>query len=296
MKNRALPVLMLTLLGAAGIQRQWENVNHKSWRITDSEASQVPAVPSSPVCGPNMVEVQGSMKQDRPGSIMTTVEELQKTTCTKWINRDFPERCAQFDQAAWEAIAATLPTKPMHFCIDAFEYPNVAGQYPLIFITFNEAQDMCLARGARLCNEEEWTFACEGPEALPYPYGYARDSTACNIDRQWRVFNEKNMYPRDGTTARDELDHLWQGEASGTSPRCVSPFGVYDLTGNVDEWTTAVRPSPHASVLKGGYWGPVRTRCRPATRVHAEGHYFYQQGFRCCSDTQQPVVDSDNPL
>jgi formylglycine-generating enzyme required for sulfatase activity len=60
-------------------------------------------------------------------------------------------------------------------------------------------------------------------------------------------------------------------------------FGVYDLIGNVDEWTrSAVRGRP--SILKGGYWGPVRTRCRPTTRAHGESHAFYQQGFRCCAD------------
>jgi sulfatase modifying factor 1 len=37
-------------------------------------------------------------------------------------------------------------------------------------------------------------------------------------------------------------------------------------------------------VLKGGYWGPVRTRCRPSTRVHGLDFSFYQQGFGCCAD------------
>ena len=66
-------------------------------------------------------------------------------------------------------------------------------------------------------------------------------------------------------------------------PRCVSSFGVHDLTGNVDEWTTSTRTSGFRSVLKGGYWSVVRNRCRPSTRAHNEGHRYYQQGFRCCS-------------
>ena len=56
------------------------------------------------------------------------------------------------------------------------------------------------------------------------------------------------------------------------------------LTGNVDEWTRTVREGERPSILKGGYWGPVRTRCRPATRSHDENHIFYQQGTRCCAD------------
>jgi formylglycine-generating enzyme required for sulfatase activity len=57
------------------------------------------------------------------------------------------------------------------------------------------------------------------------------------------------------------------------------------MTGNVDEWTrTSNALAERQSVMKGGYWGPVRTRCRPATRAHDELHTFYQQGFRCCAD------------
>jgi sulfatase modifying factor 1 len=81
-----------------------------------------------------------------------------------------------------------------------------------------------------------------------------------------------------------EIDRLWQGAASGASPRCRSPFGVYDMTGNVDEWTESVQAASPRSILKGGYWGPVRTRCRPSTRRHGEDYACYQQGFRCCVD------------
>jgi hypothetical protein len=56
------------------------------------------------------------------------------------------------------------------------------------------------------------------------------------------------------------------------------------MTGNVDEWTKTARTTGYQSVLKGGYWGPVRARCRPATRAHNEDFVAYQQGFRCCSD------------
>jgi hypothetical protein len=56
------------------------------------------------------------------------------------------------------------------------------------------------------------------------------------------------------------------------------------MTGNVDEWVVNESGKPYQSGLKGGYWGPVRTRCRPMTTVHGEDFSFYQIGFRCCSD------------
>lgn len=288
MKKLVAPILALSLLGAAS-GHHWQSINHRNWRIVDLETAVVAVAPATERCAAGMVEAQGLMKQNDPKR--GSVEDLQKTTCLHYkgpFNKDgspkFPERCDEFDQPRWEAIASTLPTKSMDVCIDQFEYPNVPGQYPMIFVTYYEAQNACFAQHKRLCNEEEWTFACEGPDAMPYPYGYKRDATACNIDKTWRTFSEKKMWPRDGASAEVELDKLWQGEASGMRAGCKSPFGAYDLTGNVDEWTTTVRPRPYLSVLKGGYWGPVRNRCRPATTVHNEGHYFYQQGLRCCAD------------
>ncbi len=119
---------------------------------------------------------------------------------------------------------------------------------------------------------------------MPHPYGYERDPEACVIDRPWREVDEDALASRSPERTLEELDRLWQGEPSGSRPRCRSVFGVYDMTGNVDEWTSSVVPGERPSVLKGGYWGPVRTRCRPSTRAHGPDFAFYQQGFRCCSD------------
>jgi formylglycine-generating enzyme required for sulfatase activity len=172
----------------------------------------------------------------------------------------------------------------MHLCIDRFEYPNRRGEYPVIDVTWRESEAFCAADGKRLCTEAEWTFACEGEEATPYSTGYVRDPQICVIDRPRRSVDERALSPRSEHRALAELDHLWQGEATGARPRCKSAFGVYDLTGNVDEWTVSSRRGERPSILKGGYWGPVRDRCRPSTRVHGEDFSYYQQGFRCCQE------------
>jgi formylglycine-generating enzyme required for sulfatase activity len=230
-----------------------------------------------------MVEVSGRMKLGGWGWD-DRVDVLQQSACVEWIDRSFPERCARFDRARWLALSSGLPVQPMHFCIDRFEYPNRRGAYPWIMVNWTEARAICARDGKRLCTEGEWTFACEGEEAMPHPYGYTRDPEACVIDHAWRPVDAATLFPRDSEHALGELDRLWQGEASGSRPRCRSPFGVYDMTGNVDEWTSSMVPGERPSVLKGGYWGPVRTRCRPSTRAHGEDFTYYQQGFRCCAD------------
>lgn len=273
------------------LAHEWHVVRGKHWQIVsapvESRAETDVVEGTRGICPEGMVEVAGNMKLDpSPSSYydQNSIEELQKRACVQWINREYPERCAVYDRKKWLELSRELAVKPMHFCIDRFEYPNQKGQYPLIMANFSEAAEVCASEGKRLCDEAEWTFACEGEEAMPYPYGYARDTKACLIDMPWRPFNERAMYPRDGVAARAELDKLWQGLPSGARSACRSPFGVYDLPGNIDEWTRSVRTNGRRSILKGGYWGPVRTRCRPSTRSHDENHTFYQQGFRCCGD------------
>jgi hypothetical protein len=260
------------------LAHEWREVGKNHWQIVaaTSEPTEVTdaAEGNRGACTPGMVEVKGAYRISPIG------DELQKGVCSKWINREFPERCASFDKNKWKAIRDKLPTKAMRFCIDRFEYPNKKGEYPVILVNFPESDALCKESGKRLCTEDEWTFACEGEEALPYTYGYERDKDACVTDKAWRPFDPDAYYKK---AVVAELDRLWQGLAAGSQPKCKSPFGVYDMIGNVDEWTRS-SVNGRRSILKGGYWGPVRTRCRPTTRAHGEAHAFYQQGFRCCSE------------
>jgi sulfatase modifying factor 1 len=269
----------------------WRMIDGKHWQIESTDVEDVAMTDAAEgtrgACPPGMVEVEGRMKVGGWGW-EDAVDALQRQACVDWIDRAFPERCARYDRDRWLALSSRLPVRPMHFCIDRFEYPNRRGAYPWIMVSWTEARALCAEQGKRLCTEAEWTFACEGEEAMPYPYGYVRDADACVIDRPWRPVDAAALAPRDGERALVELDRLWQGDASGSHPRCRSAFGVYDMTGNVDEWTESVVPGEHPSILKGGYWGPVRTRCRPSTRVHGPDFTFYQQGFRCCADAPAP--------
>jgi sulfatase modifying factor 1 len=269
-----------TMPAAAG-PHEWRLLDGKHWQIVAPPGEDTSitddAEKNRGSCRPGMIEVQGNMRT------AWLMDERQQAVCSKWISRKFPERCAVFDRDKWLAASRDLPTKPMHFCVDRFEYPNKRGEFPVIVVNWFEAKDICIREHKRLCTESEWSFACEGEEATPYPYGYVREAEACMVDRPWIAFDPQALSQRSTDVTRKELERLWQGEPSGFRPRCRSVFGVYDMTGNIDEWTTATSKG-RPSILKGGYWGPVRTRCRPATRAHGEAHVFYQQGFRCCAD------------
>ena len=191
-------------------------------------------------------------------------------------------RCSEYRAPSGNCQTAT---SQKHFCIDKYEWPNKAGEEPVVMKSWYEARDACQSIGKRLCTQDEWTLACEGPEHLPYPYGYTRDATACNIDKDAIQVNEDALKRPDKRAA--EVARLWQGEASGSRPNCKSPFGVFDMTGNVDEWTVNETGNPHNSALKGGYWSWVRGRCRAVTAGHDEGFRYYQIGWRCCASASR---------
>lgn len=171
-------------------------------------------------------------------------------------------------------------------CIDRYERPNRAGARAPVKIDAWDAMGLCAAEGKRLCWESEWTAACEGPEKTPFPYGYARDPAACNIDNPWRKPSLEKVDSTDPAVYGPELTRLDQGVAAGARPRCKSGFGVHDLTGNVDEWvlTDRVRGKGKAFALKGGAWGHVRNACRPVTTSHAPEWSYYFVSTRCCAD------------
>ena len=225
-----------------------------------------------PRCAADMVDVRGEW--------CPYVEQL----CIRLVDPKHPEtdRCAEY------ALTGRCLGTPVHksFCIDRFEWPNQPGVKPLVAVDWIGARDRCAAVGKRLCTDSEWTLACEGPQRLPYPYGYARNAEACNIDKPYIIPDDAKW--SDPRTRSAELERLDQRDPSGARDSCVSPYGVFDTTGNVDEWvvneTGREDDKPYASGLKGGYWGPVRDRCRPMTTDHNRWYRYYQIGFRCCAD------------
>ena len=184
------------------------------------------------------------------------------------------------------------------YCVDVFEYPNLEGVVPAVMVDYDDAKRACTVEGKRLCSTEEWEFACEGTEMWPYPYGIDRDATACNIDKKVTMPDLPAF--SDPWKISGEVERLDQRVPSGTFDRCVSPFGVRDMTGNVDEWAEnssgKETEKPFRSALKGGYWGPIRARCRPMTSSHNAWLSFYQVGFRCCSDAKGGGAVAKDPV
>jgi sulfatase modifying factor 1 len=174
------------------------------------------------------------------------------------------------------------------YCIDVYEYPNSRGVRPAMMVEIDEARRACALEGKRLCTVEEWEFACEGTQMWPYPYGVERDSEACNIDKPIASPTPADL--ADPRATADAVERFDGRALSGEMPRCISPFGARDMTGNVDEWvedtTAKLEERPVTFAVKGGAWGQGRARCRPIAAPPPASLRAFGVGFRCCADAR----------
>jgi hypothetical protein len=195
--------------------------------------------------------------------------------------QDGPSRCARYaDSLLCEGRPSLL-----HFCIDRFEYPNVEGVRPAVLVDFGQAEQACAVEGKTLCDAAEWAFACEGSRTWPYPHGLDRRSGACNIDRPQARPDAVGSRPADAAAAdvAAMLGHVDGRVPSGTRPRCTSPFGVADTTGNVAEWVHDPQADAALVALMGGHFGLGEATCRSRTRPGKRSFRSHRAGFRCCS-------------
>jgi formylglycine-generating enzyme required for sulfatase activity len=138
----------------------------------------------------------------------------------------------------------------VNYCIDYHEYPG-KGSMPTTGVSWAAAAAACAGQGKRLCTSGEWRTAC-GPT---YSYGSKYEKGRCNT----------------------VLDGMEQPvKPAGSFGRCKSPYGLFDMVGNVAEWTQDKK-------VNGGDSDKTEdtaTCGRAASRMG--GSPFV--GFRCCAD------------
>lgn len=239
-----------------------------SW---EAIASPVNAITS--FCPSDMVEVEGEYCPE--------VDQV----CTKLdMSIHNANGFVKCDEYRPSTKCLSTKTTHLHFCMDTYEFPNHKGSMPLVMVSWDQMNEACGVLGKRLCKDIEWTQACEGPERLPYPYGFNRDANACNIDHDQRPGYDAS---KDVLTP-EMVAHLDQRVPSGSMERCVSAYGVHDMTGNVDESVVNSSGKPYKSAEMGGHWvRGARNRCRPRTIIHNESFQFYEIGGRCCKDINE---------
>jgi hypothetical protein len=157
------------------------------------------------------------------------------------------------------------------FCVDAYEWPNRKGVVPNSYVSLYQAMDSCFSMRKRLCSSEEWTAACAGPGNWKYLYGDSYEGNVC--------------------VARDSAVHK-----SGSRPECRGYYAVFDMSGNLGEWTSTPAPQDRSfNNVMGGFWASgTQSRCSDARYSYFSQNRHNPVGFRCCRDAS-PQRDEPKP-
>ena len=148
------------------------------------------------------------------------------------------------------------------------------GIHPVTGVTWFGAWKFSDTYLLRLPDEEEWEKAARGNTGWSYPWGESIDGTNANYHNSGDPFDN-------GTTPVGFYDgELNYGFQTTDSP---SPYGAYDMAGNVGEWTTSQSVDyPQDRKIRGGSWGWNTGECNTSWYTQWDANsYNWQAGFRC---------------
>ena len=130
-------------------------------------------------------------------------------------------------------VRLILPTDQAYE-IDAYEYPNAKGERPQS-ASFFQAARLCATEGKRLCSPDEWRTACQADQMRSFS---STDDLAAYDSRDH--FGLRFCNVPGSAFSQFSSDPAEQLAPSGSFPNCGGATGVFDLTGNMDEWIAAI--------------------------------------------------------
>ena len=125
--------------------------------------------------------------------------------------------------------------------------------FPVINVSFAQADTYCQWAGRRLPSGAEWENAAKNEKADPFPWG--------------KTFSGNKL----NSSESDKRDTV----SVGSYPNGKSRFSVHDMSGNVWEWV-------NTKTIRGGGWNSYETTVQVTSEQEASDEYFANNlGFRC---------------
>ncbi len=200
--------------------------------VTDVTVTQYADFLNAALADGSVKVVDGEIQGYYPGDEFRGVKHEEEIAAGDWafIPLDDPSQRIQFDGSAFSA-------QP--------DYTN----HPMTMVSWFGAWGYCDYYGYRLPSEMEWEKAARGTDERPFPWGEEIARENANFYASRDPFEDMGSYG-----SRTSPVGFYNGQKYGDYQTLdsTSPYGLYDMAGNVWQWTGDVYEGMHYRFLRGG--------------------------------------------
>jgi formylglycine-generating enzyme len=186
----------------------------------------------------------------------------------------------RIDAGDWLFIPLDDPSQRIEFTSKrTFGAKDGYENHPMTTVTWFGARGYCEYYGWRLPSEMEWEKAARGTDTRPFPWGDEIVRENANFYASRDPFEDMRSHG-----SRTSPVGFYNGQKYGgyQTVDSASPYGLYDMAGNVWQWTGDVYEGMHYRFLRGGSKDTYEMDLRLWVRNNATPTYFSPGvGFRC---------------
>jgi len=151
--------------------------------------------------------------------------------------------------------------------------------HPMTMVSWFGARGYCEYNDWRLPTEVEWEKAGRGTDTRPFPWGEEIQRENANFYASRDPFEDMKTFGSRTTPIGFYNGNTYDGYVTLDS---ASPYGLYDMAGNVWQWTGNVYEDMHYRFMRGGSKDTYEMDLRLWVRNNATPTYFSPGvGFRC---------------
>jgi formylglycine-generating enzyme required for sulfatase activity len=188
----------------------------------------------------------------------------------------------RIDAGDWIFIPLDDPSQRIKYDSKAFSVQTSYENHPMTMVTWFGAWGYCGYYGWRLPTEMEWERAGRGTDTRPYPWGEEILRQNANFYASRDPFEDMGSFGSRTSAVGFYNGKTYDGYKTFES---ASPYGLYDMAGNVWQWSGNVYEGMHYRFLRGGSKDTYSVDLRLWVRNNATPTYFGPgAGFRCARD------------
>lgn len=185
----------------------------------------------------------------------------------------------RIDAGDWLFIPLNDPSQRILFDGTTFSVRSGYENHPMTMVSWFGAWGYCQYYEYRLPTEMEWEKAARGTDERPFPWGEEIARENANFYSSRDPFEDMSSFGSRTSPVGFYNGKNYNGYQTLDS---ASPYGLYDMAGNVWQWTGDVYEGMHYRFLRGGSKDTYDMDLRIWVRNNATPTYFSPGvGFRC---------------